>query len=73
MAKIIKNPVSVEITKDDSQRTVFINYGLGTDEYPDIEIRKRMAVPALTPQELVVVNQIITWATSKAAEQEGIG
>ena len=72
MAKVIKNPISVEITKNDSQRTVFINYGVGADEYPDIEMRRRMSVPTLTPQELAVVNQIITWATTKAAEQEGI-
>ena len=72
MARIILNPIVVEITRRDGQNTVFLDYGLGADEYPDISMRKRMSVPTLTPQELVVVNQIVTWATAKAAEQEGI-
>ena len=72
MPKIIKNPIVVEMTRKDGQDTVFLDYGLGATEYPELEMRKRFSVPSLTPQELAVVNQVITWALVKANEQEGI-
>lgn len=72
MGKIIKNPIVVEITRQDGQNIVFLDYGLGAEEYPDLEVRKRISIPSLTQQETTVVNQIVSWAITKASGYEGI-
>jgi len=72
MAKRIKNPKEVKIVEEDNQITVSLHYGVSCDEYPDLAIRKGLPIESLTPQEQNKVDQIMTWATGKIEEHEGI-
>ena len=72
MGRVIKNPKEIVIRSEEGITTVALHYGLSSEEYPDIEIRKGLVIPSLTPPEQTVVNQILMWATGKMNEHEGI-
>lgn len=71
MAKIIKNPKTIQIVEEDSVLKVSLHYGIGAEEYPDLVMRKGMVV-SLTPQEQATAQQVMDWATNKMEEHEGI-
>lgn len=72
MAKRIKNPKEVKIVEDDGEVTVSLHYGLGCDEYPELEIRKGLPISSLTPEEQTKAEEIMAWGTNRIEEHEGI-
>lgn len=74
MGKVIKNPKEVKLVEVDGGMEISLHYGLSSEEYPDIATRKGLAIDnqTLTSQEQSVVDQIMTWATSKMKAHEGI-
>lgn len=71
MAKRIRNPIEVVIKNEDSVNSCTLHYGLGCDEYPELETRKGFT-PILSPQEQATINRIVTNAINQIKQHEGI-
>jgi len=44
MGKVIKNPIEVRVVKEDGVTICSAHYGLSSEEYPDISIRKGISI-----------------------------
>lgn len=69
MAKWIKNPVEIVITRTDEGIEVALHYGLGCDD--DLEMRRGF-LPELSPGETAIINQIVNKVRDKIEAHEGV-
>ena len=72
MGKVITNPKEVKIMEIDGTIDVSLHYGLTSEEYPDIHIRKGITIESFTPPEQAVIAQIVAWRDVKINEHEGL-
>ena len=77
MAKIIKNPIEVRLLfeKIDGEWTIELSarYGVGAEEYPDLEIRKTMTIVLTEPQQDAVIQMAAAVIYPQILENEEIG
>ena len=77
MAKIIKNPIEVRLLfeKIDGVWTLepSVRYGVGAEEYLELEIRKNMTIVLTEPQQEAVIQMAATIIYPQILENEEIG